>query len=289
MAQVLNQLLNLLRLERVDDHHFIGKSQDLGFPQVFGGQVIGQALSAAKACVDPSRRINSFHSYFLRPGDTQYPIDYQVDIIRDGGTFSTRRVEASQFDRPIFFMTASFQVPEEGFAHQDITMPDVPAPETLASELDFARAHADKIPPQLRDKFICDKPIEIRPVTFFNPLFPKKCPPTTQVWFKANGTMPDDLRVHKYLLAYASDFYFLPTAGQPHGVSFLQPQLQIATIDHAMWFHQDFRFDDWLLYNVHSPVAGGGRGLVRGEFFTRDGKLVATTTQEGVMRYRKNA
>lgn len=285
MAEVLNNLLDLLRLEQTDEHTFIGHNQDLGFPQVFGGQVIGQALSAAKATLPASRKVNSFHSYFLRPGDVHELIQYRVDIIRDGNTFSTRRVEAVQHGKSIFFMTASFQLEEPGFQHQDIVMPDAPDPEGLQSELDFARANADKIPKPLREKYICEKPIEIRPVTTFNPLFPKRCEPHTLIWFKANGEMPDDLRIHKYLLAYASDFYFLPTAGQPHGISFLQPTIQMATIDHAMWFHRDFRFDDWLLYQVHSPVANGGRGLVRGEFFSRDGQLVATTVQEGVMRH----
>ncbi|MEE2002205.1 acyl-CoA thioesterase II [Alkalimonas sp. MEB108] len=283
MSQVLDKLLSLLKLEPIELGLYRGQSQDLGFKAVFGGQVMGQALSAAKATIDEDRKVHSFHSYFLRPGDASKPIVYEVESIRDGKSFSTRRVRAIQFGKAIFYMTASFQREEEGFEHQD-AMPEVPGPDELVSDLDFYQQHADKIPEALRSKFICEKPIEMRPVDFQNPFEPKQSAPKRYVWFKANGTMPDDLRVHKYLLAYASDFNFLPTALQPHGRSFLAPNMQVATIDHAMWFHQDFRFDDWLLYAVDSPSASGGRGLVRGQFYDRAGRLVASTMQEGVIR-----
>lgn len=283
MSQVLTDLLSLLKLESIEQGLYRGQSQDLGFKAVFGGQVMGQALSAAKETLPEERKIHSFHSYFLRPGDASKPIVYEVENLRDGKSFSTRRVSAIQFGKPIFYMTASFQIEEQGFTHQ-VAMPDVPGPDELVSDLDFYQQHAAQIPERLRSKFICEKPIDMRAVDFQNPFVPQVSAAKRYVWFKANGVMPDDIRVHKYLLAYASDFNFLPTALQPHGRSFMEPQMQVATIDHAMWFHRDFRFDDWLLYVVDSPAASGGRGLVQGQFFSRDGSLVATTIQQGVIR-----
>ncbi|MGL5007692.1 MAG: acyl-CoA thioesterase II [Plesiomonas sp.] len=286
MSDVLAGLLQLLHLEKIEEGIFRGQSQDLGLRQVFGGQVIGQALHAAKQTIDPERSVHSFHSYFLLPGDSHKPIVYDVEILREGRSFSTRRVSAIQNGRPIFYLTASFQLHEEGFEHQD-TMPVVPQPETLESELEIARKMAHLLPASVKEKFLCERPIEMRPVKFSNPLKGKVDLPTRYVWFKANGSMPDDLRVHQYLLAYASDFNFLPTALQPHGKGFLEADMQVATIDHAMWFHRPFRMDDWLLYAVESPSASGARGLVRGHVFTRDGKLVATTAQEGLIRQRQ--
>lgn len=285
MSQVLQDLLNLLDLETIEEGLYRGQSQDLGFAALFGGQVMGQALCAAKKTLDEERQVHSLHSYFLRPGDAHKPIVYDVENIRDGKSFSTRRVQAIQYGKPIFYMTASFQTAEEGIEHQ-AAMPDVPGPEGLVSDLDVHREHADLIPESLRSKFTRDKPILMRFVTDYNPFNPQKAEPTRYVWIKANGEMPNDLRVHKYLLAYASDFNFLPTALQPHGLSFASPKLQMATIDHAMWFHRDFRMDDWLLYAIDSPSASNARGLVRGQVFNRDGQLVASTIQEGVIRKR---
>ena len=285
MSKVLEDLLSELALERIEVGHFRGQSQDLGFGAVFGGQVMGQALSAAQQTVEPERMVHSLHCYFLRPGDVACPILYEVEKIRDGHTVSTRRVQAIQHGKPIFYLNASFQIEEPGFEHQD-EMPDVPGPDGLKSELEWAQELKAFIPPFLHDKLLSDKPIEMRPVTFVNPLRAEPTPPTRHVWFRANGPMPDEQAIHRYLLAYASDFNFLPTALQPHGLAFFEPGLQVATIDHAMWFHREFRFDDWLLYAVDSPSASGGRGLVRGQFFTRSGKLVASTVQEGVMRRR---
>lgn len=285
MSQVLHDLLDLLKLETIEQGIYRGQSQDLGFGAVFGGQVIGQALSAAKETLPEDRKVHSLHTYFLRPGDAHKPIVYDVENIRDGKRFSTRRVQAIQHGKPIFYMTASFQIDEPGFEHQD-TMPEVPGPEGLVSDIDIYREHAELIPEAIRNKFICEKPIEMRFVTANNPFKPVVDEPRRYVWIRANGEMPDDPRVHKYLLAYASDFNFLPTALQPHGHSFAQPNIQMATIDHSMWFHKDFRMDDWLLYAIDSPVATGARGLVRGQIFSRDGTLVASTMQEGVMRKR---
>jgi acyl-CoA thioesterase-2 len=252
---------------------------------VFGGQVVGQALYAAKQTVPDERSVHSFHSYFLRPGDSSKPIVYDVETLRDGNSFSARRVSAIQHGKPIFYMTASFQSPETGFEHQNL-MPDVPPPEGLLSESEIAQKLAHMLPEKVREKFIGQKPIEMRPVKFHNPLKGSVEEPHRYVWFRANGSMPDDQRIHQYLLGYASDFNFLPTALQPHGVGFLEPGMQVATIDHSMWFHRPFRMDDWLLYAVESSSASGARGFVRGQIYTRDGVLVATTVQEGVIRQR---
>jgi len=208
-----------------------------------------------------------------------------VEVLRDGNSFSARRVAAIQNGKPIFYMTASFQAPEGGFEHQK-QMPAAPGPENLKSETVIAREFEHFLPPPVREKFLSDKPLEIRPVEFHNPLKGHVADPSRLVWFRANGTLPADLRVHQYLLGYASDFNFLPVALQPHGVGFLEPGMQVATIDHSMWFHRPFDLNDWLLYSVESTSASSARGFVRGEFYTQDGVLVASTVQEGVMRKR---
>jgi len=283
MSEVLNNLLKLLELEQIEIGLFRGQSQDLGFPAVFGGQVIGQALSAAQTTTDSSRKVHSFHSYFLRPGDANKPIIYEVENIRDGKSFSTRRVQAIQNGKPIYYMTASFQKEEPGFEHQ-APMPNVVGPEKLESDLAFYIRNADLIPSKVRSKFTCEKPIEFRHVEFQNPFKPQRREAKKYLWLKANGTMPDCQQIHKYLLAYASDFNFIPTALLPHKASYVQSNIQVASIDHSMWFHQDFRLDDWLLYVIDSPSASGARGFVRGEFYNRDGILVASATQEGLIR-----
>lgn len=285
MSQALSNLLALLNLEKIEEGIFRGQSEDLGLRQVFGGQVVGQALYAAKETVPAERLVHSFHSYFLRPGDSQKPIVYDVETLRDGNSFSARRVAAIQNGKPIFYMTASFQAPEPGFEHQK-TMPAAPAPENLKSETEIAMAFEKLLPQTLKEKFLCEKPLEIRPVVFHNPMQGHVDEPVRQVWIRANGKMPADLRVHQHLLGYASDFNFLPTALQPHGVGFLEPGVQIATIDHSMWFHRPFDMNDWLLYSVESTSASSARGFVRGEFYSREGVLVASTVQEGVMRKR---
>jgi acyl-CoA thioesterase-2 len=285
MSQVLGDLLSLLDLETLEEGLYRGDSQDLGFKAVFGGQVMGQALSAAKETIVEERLVHSLHSYFLRPGDAAKPIVYDVENIRDGKSFSTRRVKAIQNGKPIFYMTVSFHNEEPGVTHQ-ASMPNVPGPENLRSSLEFYRENANLIPEKIRDKVLCDKPIEMRPVNFQSPFKPEVTLANRYVWFKANGEMPNDPRIHKYLLAYASDFEFLPTALQPHGLSFMQPNMQVATIDHAMWFHREFRMDEWILYAIDSPSASGGRGLVRGQFFNQDGVLIASTMQEGLIRQR---
>ncbi|EKR1580800.1 thioesterase family protein [Salmonella enterica subsp. enterica serovar Stanley] len=253
MSQTLNNLLTLLNLEKIEEGLFRGQSEDLGLRQVFGGQVVGQALYAAKETVPEARLVHSFHSYFLRPGDSQKPIIYDVEVLRDGNSFSARRVAAIQNGKPIFYMTASFQAPEPGFEHQK-TMPTAVGPEGLPSETEIAQSLAHLLPPILKEKFLCDRPLEIRPVEFHNPLKGHVAAPVRQVWIRANG------------------------------IGFLEKGIQIATIDHSMWFHRPFNFNEWLLYSVESTSASSARGFVRGEFYTQDGALVASTVQEGVMR-----
>jgi len=282
---VLDNLLELLKLEKIEENIFRGASQDLGFGAIFGGQVLGQALSAASQTVAAERQAHSLHAYFLRPGDACRPIVYQVDCIRDGRSFTTRRVVAVQKGRAIFSMAASFQVVEPGFEHQQ-AMPVVEGPEDIESELTRALRMQDRIPPGVRDKLLCAKPIEIRPINPVNPFAPEKRPPLRYVWFRTAGALPDDIAIHRYMLAYASDFGLVSTALYPHGHSFWQPQIQAASLDHAMWFHRDFRMDDWLLYAMESPSASGARGLCHGRIYTRQGRLVASTTQEGLIRHR---
>lgn len=244
---------------------------------------MGQALSAAAQTVDSERQVHSFHSYFLRAGDEKQPIVYDVENMRDGGSFSARRVKAIQKGRPIFYMTCSFQKPEQGLNHQS-KMPDVPGPEGLLNQQELASTLRDKVPRKVLEKFMADSPLEMRLVNPCNPMEPNQSEPIRHVWIRANGKVPKDLSVHEYLLAYASDFNFLVTAAQPHGVSFLTPGMRMATIDHAMWFHRPLDLSQWLLYSIDSPNAGGGRGFVRGEFYTQSGELVASATQEGLIR-----
>lgn len=285
MSNILQELLSLLKLEVIEQGIYRGQSQDLGFRALFGGQVMGQALSAAQETVSEDRLVHSLHSYFLRAGDASKPVVYEVEDIRNGASFSTRRVQAIQNGKAIFYMTASFQKYEQGFEHQD-TMPKVPEPDGIPSYNDFLFENQAVLPKALREKLLAEKPIEIRPIQQYNWLNPDKTESKYQMWLKTNGSLPDDLRNHSCMLAYASDFHFLPASLLPHGVSHLLPNFQIATVDHAMWFHRPFRFDDWLLYSIDSPSASNGRGLVRGQIFNRQGELVASTMQEGVIRQR---
>ena len=280
---VLEELLTLLKLEKIEENIFRGQSQDLGFGGVFGGQVLGQSLSAAYRTVPPDRKAHSLHAYFLRMGDASKPIVYNVDCSRDGKSFTTRRVVAIQKGRAIFNMAASFQIDEPGFDHQD-TAPEVIGPEGLETELDLALKVADKIPDGIREMILCKKPIEIRPINPMDPFSPEKREPLRFIWFKAIDKMPDDPAIHQYMLAYASDFGLVTTSLYPHGHTHWNPDMQIASLDHAMWFHRDFRMDDWLLYVIKSPNACKARGLSDGRVYTREGNLVASVTQEGLIR-----
>ncbi|MEB0076722.1 acyl-CoA thioesterase II [Pseudomonas sp. CCI3.2] len=287
MSQVLDDLVELLTLEPIEENLFRGRSQDLGFRQLFGGQVLGQSLSAASQTVEDERHVHSLHGYFLRPGDVTLPVVYQVDRVRDGGSFSTRRVTAIQKGQPIFTCSASFQYDEKGFEHQT-QMPDVVGPENLPSELELTQQRAKLIPEKLREKLLCPKPIEFRPVTDIDPYNPAPSEAVKYVWFRADGSLPDVAALHKYLMAYASDFNLLTTALQPHGKSVFQKDMQIASLDHSLWFHADLRADDWLLYAMDSPWAGNSRGFSRGSVYNRAGQLVASVCQEGLIRHRKD-
>jgi acyl-CoA thioesterase II len=282
MRHVLADLLRLLKLERIEDHIFRGESRDLGGERVFGGQVLGQALTAASYTVQ-GREVHSLHAYFLVPGDVNAPIVYEVDVARDGKSFSNRRVVAIQHGRPIFNMAASFQVPEEGLSHA-AAMPAVPGPEGLADVRELPPAILEKIPEKMQRFLTHERPFEFRPVEPIHVVSPPKAPPVRNIWIKTVDALPDDADLHRNVLAYVSDYQLVSTATLPHGIHFAEGNVQLASLDHAMWFHRPFRVDEWLLYSMESPNASGGRGLALGKFFKRDGTLVASTAQEGVIR-----
>jgi acyl-CoA thioesterase-2 len=276
-------LLKLLELEQLEVNLFRGESRDIGSAQVFGGQVLGQALTAASRTVD-GRIVHSLHAYFLRRGDFNAPIVYEVDRSRDGHSFSNRRVIAIQHGEQIFNMTASFQVVEDGLEHQ-FEMPNVPPPEELPDMLEVLRPMVDRLPERVKRFVEKPRPFEFRMVQPFPDLIaPSKHPPARQVWLRLPDRIPDDESLHRRLLAYVSDYYLLDTAVLPHGMSFLSAKAVMASIDHAMWFHRPLRVDEWLLYALDSPSSSGARGFGRGSVFARDGRLVASTAQEGLIR-----
>ena len=277
-------LLELLRLERVDDNSFVGESRNIVGGRVFGGQLLGQALAAAAGTVD-GRIAHSLQGYFLLPGDACAPIVYRVEPVRDGGTFSIRRVLALQAERVLVQLSASFQSLENGLEHQ-CDMPVVPDPESLPDEIEAKRQflEAEPISDNFRAALLRPQPLEIRPIAPDHPLRPRDRSPARQCWMRAPGPLPEDASLHQALLAYASDYSLLGVALQPHGLSFLDRKLQAASLDHVMWFHRPVRMDEWLLYSMESPVSAGTRGFIRGQVFSRDGALVASTSQEGMIR-----
>lgn len=285
MKPILADLLQLLELERIEDNIFRGESRDLGSDRVFGGQVLGQALTAASYTAG-LRQVHSLHAYFLLPGDFNAPIVYEVDVARDGKSFSTRRVVAIQHGRPIFNMAASFQEPEQGLEHA-AEMPHVPDPEGLPDVRELPRELFDKVPDKLRRFLMHVRPFEFRLVEPYQVSPPIVSEPRRHLWIKTIGPLPDNADLHRNVLAYVSDYSLITTALRPHGVDYTAGNVQVATLDHAMWFHRPCRVDDWLLYAMDSPSASGGRGLAFGRFFTRDRKLVASTAQEGVIRVWK--
>jgi acyl-CoA thioesterase-2 len=288
MTKPLDELIALLRLERLDENRFRGQSQDPGWGTVFGGQVLGQALSAAIETVSADRRVHSLHAYFLRPGDVALPIVYAVDPIRDGRSFSTRRVVANQGGAAIFTMGCSFQLDEPGVEHQAEEMPPAPAPETLPTEQERLAPFLTTAPDRVRNLLLAESPFEIRTTDQIgdDPFRPARGEPRRLTWMRALAALPDEPALHACLLAYVSDYHFATTALAPHGISWLSKSVQLASIDHVMWFHRPFRCDDWLLHAIESPTAQAARGLVRGSIFTRDGRLVASTAQEGLIRPR---
>ena len=285
MAAV-EELLSTLDLEQLEHNLFRGRSPQNGWQRVFGGQVVGQALVAADRTVEEQDRLaHSLHAYFLRPGDPKVPIIYEVDRIRDGGSFATRRVIAIQHGQAIFSMGASFHKPEPGFDHQ-IAMPDVPPPEDLPSEEELLAHMLSNMPKEVRHYWERERPIELRPVDLSRFFCREKFEPKQSLWIKTNGRLPDNFRLHQCALAYASDFSLLDTALIAHGRVLFDPRLMLASLDHALWFHRPFRADEWLLYVQDSPSAQAGRGFCRGSIFSRDGRLVASTAQEGLIRKR---
>ena len=284
-ARLVDELVALMQLEPLGGDKFLAQSEDIGTPAVFGGQVLGQSLAAASLTVGADRPVHSMHAYFLLPGE-HAPIEYSVDRVRDGRSFTTRHVVARQQERIIFEMSASFQTVDDGVEHQ-FAMPAVAGPEGLISEIDQRIALGDRLPERWRIKGLEPHGIEYRRVEADDLLTPEVRPSESAIWMRAIAPLPDDPVVHRALLAYASDHGLLRAAMLPHGLSFMSGQVRPASLDHAMWFHRDFRMDDWLLYVLDSPSAGGARGLCRGSLFTRDGRLVASTAQEGMLRVKR--
>jgi acyl-CoA thioesterase-2 len=282
MHPVLDDLITLLKLERIENNIFRGDSRDIGSAQVFGGQVLGQALSAAQHTVE-DRVAHSLHAYFLRRGDMKAPIIYEVDRARDGGSFSNRRVVAIQHGRPILNLAASFQEPEPGLDHQ-AEMPEVPGPDGLKDLSELAADHLDKIPEKMRRYMTDKRPFDFRPVEAIGLGDGEARPPRKHVWIRTVDKLPDDHTLHQNLLAYVSDYELIGTSTLPHGLPFGRGKVIMASLDHALWFHREVKIDDWMLYAMNSPNASGARGYARGQIFSQDGKLVASTTQEGLIR-----
>jgi acyl-CoA thioesterase-2 len=283
----MEDLLSILDLERLEHNLFRGRSPQDGWRRVFGGQVVGQALVAASRTVDAEDRLpHSLHAYFLLGGDPKVPIIYEVNRIRDGKSFTTRNVVAIQHGEAIFSMSASFHKPEEGFDHQ-IKMPVVTPPEDLPSDIDLIKQHAQSLQPNFLNFLRLNRPIELRNTDIMARLKGEKMPPNQSVWIKAKHKLPDDLRVHQFALAYASDYSLLDTALVTHGRYLFDPSVMLASLDHSIWFHRPFRADEWLLYVQDSPSAQDARGFCRGSIFARDGKLVASIAQEGLIRIRR--
>jgi acyl-CoA thioesterase-2 len=288
MSAKVDVLLELLDLEPIEQNIYRGRNRDIGSGRVFGGQVLAQALIAARHTIGEEREAHSLHGYFILPGDVARPIVYFVDRLRDGKSFTTRQVTGIQDGNAIFSMAASFQVAEKGVEHQ-FPMPDVPPPESLVDDLELIRGVADRLPERLRAVYTQDRPIEFRPVDPVDPFEPETRPPTRYMWFRAVERLADEAVLHQAVLAYASDYGLLATALLPHGLTYQNRRLQAATLDHTIWFHRPFRVDDWLLYAMDAPVAAGGRGFTRGSIFTRAGELVASVAQEGLMRVHAEA
>ena len=286
MNPCIAELLTLLQLERLEINLFRGQSRNIVGKNVFGGQVLGQCLMAAGLTVEKDRLAHSLHGYFLRAGDTTAPIIYEVDRLRDGKSFVNRQVTAIQHGQPIFVCSASFAAHEEGLDHQ-ASMPQVEGPEGLPNEYELRQQLASLLPEKIRSSFVQERPIEIRPVNPVNPFAPTKQEPHRYHWMRAQDKLPDDPLLHQCALAFASDFALMGTAMLPHAVTFMQSNLQAASLDHSIWFHRPLRMDEWLLYEMDSPNANGGRGLNFGRIYSQDGRLVASTAQEGLMRLRE--
>ena len=284
----IGNLLSILDLEQLEDNLFRGRSPQQSWQRVFGGQTLGQALVAAVRTVPADRIAHSLHAYFLQPGDLSRPIIYGVDRVRDGGSFTTRRVTATQHGRAMFVMSVSFHKSEPGLDHQE-AMPEVAQPEALPSERDLKGRMIAELPEAIRTYWEQERPIEMRPVDVSRYFAREKRKPEQCIWMRATGALPDDFPLHQCVLAYASDFSLLDTALIAHGKLMFDKDIQLASLDHSLWFHRPFRADEWLLYAQDSPSSYGSRGFCRGRIFTREGVLVASVAQEGLMRQRPSA
>ncbi len=283
--KAIDHLISILDLEPLEQNLFRGRGPKEGWQRVYGGQVLGQALVAAVRTVLEERIAHSMHGYFLLPGDPTQPIIYEVERVRDGGSFSTRRVKAIQHGRVMFFTSVSFQKAEDSFDHQS-EMPDVPGPDDLPSEKELRERLLTHLPDHIRSYWERERPIEMRPVDVSRYLDRENRTPVQHIWMRATGKLPDAFPLHQCVLAYASDFTLLDTALIAHGKLLFDRDIQLASLDHALWFHRPFRADEWLLYAQDSPSAHGARGLCRGSVYTREGVLVASVAQEGLMRKR---
>ena len=281
----IQHLIELLTLDKVDETTFIGQSKTVGSPNVFGGQVLAQALNAASRTITNQRVLHSMHSYFLEPGHLEIPITFNVNIVRDGGSFSVRRVTAEQNGLIIFILSASFHKKEEGYEHQIEMKTDIKPPEELMSWTDILHQFGDFLPKNIKTFFEIDRPIEFKPVEIVNPLDRKDLPPFNNVWFKPKGELKDvDLATKQQILTYISDYNILVSALNPHASKAHWGNTLTASLDHSMWYFRDFDFDDWILFSMESPNASNARGFAKGNMFTRDGKLIASVAQEGLMR-----
>jgi len=285
MSHAVSALMAILDLEPLEINLFRGRSPQVGWQRVFGGQVIGQALVAACRTVE-GRRPHSLHAYFLLPGDPAVPIIYEVDRLRDGRSFTTRRVSAIQHGHPIFAMSVSFHLEEEGLSHA-IPMPNVPRPEDLPSQSEIRNRILPAMPDLVRGYFERERPIELHPVEYDRYISHEPRQPVFNLWMRTTAPLADDPVLHQCVLAYASDLTLLDTSLVAHGRTLFERSFQGASLDHAMWFHAPFRADDWLLYSQDSPFSGGARGFSRGSIFSRDGRLVASVAQEGLIRLRR--
>ena len=279
------QLLNILELTEVGTHQFEGESKTIGSPNVFGGQVLAQALNAAYRTITNNRILHSLHSYFLEAGNLELPITYEVSIIRDGGSFSTRRVTALQRDKIIFILSASFHKIEEGYEHQIPMKTNVKPPEELLSWEDLLEQYGKLLPKNRREFLEIERPIDFKPTVIANPMDRKDLPPLNDVWFKLKGNINGlELPIKQQILTYISDYNILLTAILPNASKAHYGNLQMASLDHSMWFFREFDFDDWMLFSIESPSSGNARGFSRGNIFSRNGKLIASVAQEGLLR-----
>lgn len=283
------QLQVLFELEELEQGLYRGSSWDLGYRALYGGQVLGQSVIAAYRTLPDDRRIHSFHSYFLLPGDAAKPVVYEVETVRDGRSFSARRVKAIQNGRTIFYMTASFQKVEQGLSHQFSEMPDMPAPESVDKDIRFYDDNFDKLSSRMQEALPFHRPVDIRSINGSHAFNAVKRDPKRQLWIRGTDKISDDVALNQASLAYASDYHFLSTALQAHGLASQDKSLRLATIDHAMWFHHTFKFDDWLMYEMESPFSGNGRALVQGKIYNKEGVLVASSVQEGLLRQIKES